>query len=291
MGIRSGSLSTDELTIPARDDYSLAARIVQPAGSPRASIVISPGVAMAKTFYERYADHLAECGYAVLTYDYRGMGGSKPESLQNFEASLTDWGRLDMNGIFDWLDDYDTTGNLVVVGHSAGCQLLGLTDRTDRWDAGIFVTPPHGYWGHWPSWHKIWMVAVMYGVIPTATKVAGYFPGERLGLSQDMPNGVALEWARWCRSPDYLFDHFPESSLTGYDNFNSDCLALQFTDDLYAPERSVDAILSHYPQAKFQRRRISPEQVESSIGHFGFFRDRFKNNLWKETVDWLEERL
>jgi predicted alpha/beta hydrolase len=35
---------------------------------------------------------LTECGYFTLTYDYRGIGNSKPESLKGFQANLEDWG-------------------------------------------------------------------------------------------------------------------------------------------------------------------------------------------------------
>jgi predicted alpha/beta hydrolase len=27
-----------------------------------------------------------------------------------------------------------------------------------------------------------------------------------------------------------------------------------------------------------------------SVGHFGFFRERFRDSLWRETADWLESR-
>jgi len=30
--------------------------------------------------------------------------------------------------------------------------------------------------------------------------------------------------------------------------------------------------------------------MEVSIGHFGFFRERFRDSLWRETADWLESR-
>jgi predicted alpha/beta hydrolase len=32
------------------------------------------------------------------------------------------------------------------------------------------------------------------------------------------------------------------------------------------------------------------ELGEKSIGHFGFFRERFRASLWRETVDWLERQ-
>ena len=51
---------------------------------------------MPKGFYDRFAWHLAGLGAVVLTYDFRGIAGSRPEDLAAMQMDYPDWGRLDM---------------------------------------------------------------------------------------------------------------------------------------------------------------------------------------------------
>ena len=37
----------------------------------------------------------------VVTYDYRGIGGSAPSRLRGFEARMRDWAFLDMTAVVD----------------------------------------------------------------------------------------------------------------------------------------------------------------------------------------------
>jgi predicted alpha/beta hydrolase len=51
----------------------------------------------------------------------------------------------------------------------------------------------------------------------------------------------------------------------------------------------VEALAGLYPASKPEIRRIAPRDVGSRrIGHFGFFREPFRDTLWREAADWLE---
>ena len=34
--------------------------------------------------------------------------------------------------------------------------------------------------------------------------------------------------------------------------------------------------------------KFAPFGAVQALGHFGFFRERFRDSLWRETADWLE---
>ena len=38
----------------------------------------------------------------VLTYDYRGMGESRPRPLRELSVSMSEWGTKDLAGVVDW---------------------------------------------------------------------------------------------------------------------------------------------------------------------------------------------
>src|ERR1700739_2940588 len=94
----------DDITIPAMDGYALAATLFLPRAGKRNAVVINSATATPRRIYRAFAGYLAHCGFAVLTYDYRGIGGSraiavegynKPKSLVGFKASMADWAALD----------------------------------------------------------------------------------------------------------------------------------------------------------------------------------------------------
>jgi predicted alpha/beta hydrolase len=67
--------------------------------------------------------------------------------------------------------------------------------------------------------------------------------------------------------------------------------AYAISDDAFAPLPAVEALGRLYPNARWETRRLVPRELGvNSIGHFGFFRERFRDSLWRETADWLERQ-
>jgi predicted alpha/beta hydrolase len=63
------------------------------------------------------------------------------------------------------------------------------------------------------------------------------------------------------------------------------------SDDPYAPPRSVEAFLAFYPNASRKLERVDAAAFGGDrIGHFGFFRERFSDSLWKDAADRLAAR-
>src|SRR5262249_47600102 len=126
------SVTMSELSIPARDGYPLAATLYEPESNrsldaaPQAIALINSATAVKQTLYARFATFLASQEIPVLTYDYRGIGRSRPESLKRFQARLSDWSNHDLPAAIDWLGARYSESPLFVIGHSIGGQLVGL---------------------------------------------------------------------------------------------------------------------------------------------------------------------
>ena len=65
----------DDITVPAMDGYPLAATLFLPRGAKRHAVLINSATAVPRRLYRGFAGYLAGRGCAVLTYDYRGIGG------------------------------------------------------------------------------------------------------------------------------------------------------------------------------------------------------------------------
>ena len=127
-----------------------------------ASILLSSATAVKQTFYRHLATHLANEGYNVLTYDYRGIGDScqsLKSSLRGFDdLTMSDWALKDMPGALDYLllqqsktqttAGTDERHRLYMFGHSIGGQIAGLLpeDLSNKVNGMITVSSQSGYW-------------------------------------------------------------------------------------------------------------------------------------------------
>jgi predicted alpha/beta hydrolase len=273
--------------IAAGDGYPLAVRRYEPALPARATVLIHGATATPQSYYRRFAEHLATAGYRVISYDYRGIGDSRPASLRGFAARMSDWGRLDAAAVIAQVKR-SHPGPLVSIGHSFGGQLLGITDAAHDVDAAVLVGAQLGSLRHWPLAARPGLALMWYGLVPALTAIKGYLPGGAGLGGVDLPAGVAREWARWCRSPSYLVDHVPHAAAR-FARFRAPTLAYSFTDDDFAPAGAVAALLERLDGARLRHRNLAPAELGvDRIGHFGFFRESMRDRLWTELVDHLD---
>jgi predicted alpha/beta hydrolase len=275
-----------DAAIPATDGFALAASTFEPVQAPRLVVLLVPATGVMRSVYAALAAWLAARGSAAVTWDWRGTGGSRPPSLRGFAASMREhWAQRDFAGVIAWAATRFPGTPLTAVAHSFGGQALGLTPNAALLRAAVTVAAQSGYWGHWRP-PAAWRYALLwYVAMPALTHMLGYFPARFFRLGEDLPHGVALQWARWCRTPDYLGDY------TGHARFTAPLLVYGFSDDPYASPRAVDWLHARYSGARQERRRVTPGDLGvGRIGHFGFFRPEAAA-LWREAAAWLEARV
>ncbi len=277
----------EPLELVTDDGITLAGTLYSPRNrGALGTVIINSATAVPQVFYRRYAEYLAAAGARVLTYDYRGIGGSRPDSLHGFAATLTDWAERDARAAFRFVKTTFGSEPFAFVGHSFGGQLIALIDDVQAAEASVLVGAQLGYWGNWPAAERARFALYWYGLVPAITRVWGYLPG-KTGLGVDLPAGVALEWARWCRHPDYLFGYRADARQR-IARFDRPTLLYAFADDTYAPADAVHAFVRMGQNPNLELRRLRPAQLGArAVGHFGFFRPRFAATLWHESKDYL----
>ena len=65
--------------------------------TPIGTVILNPATGVHARYYHRYAAYLAANGFSVLTYDYRGIGLSRPTSLQGSTFTWRQWGEQDFD--------------------------------------------------------------------------------------------------------------------------------------------------------------------------------------------------
>jgi predicted alpha/beta hydrolase len=277
-----------DIQIPARDGFALSATLFmpEPEATPRAGIVINSATGVHRRFYARFATFLAEQrGFAVLTYDYRGIADSRPQRLRTFKARMRDWPAQDMPAVLEWMRATVAPGRLILIGHSSGGNLIGLIPNLSLVDAAVLIGAQLGYWRHWPARIRYGMAVLWYVLVPAFSRTLGYIPSW-LGAGQHWPHGIALELARWCRHPEFLFGD-PSLDASRYATFDAPILACSFTDDPHATRTACEHLLARFQRARITHRHIAPKDLGiRRIGHFGFFRQPCAP-LWEECAHWI----
>ena len=284
----SDIISHTSVIIPATDHFELDAHRYQSKEQQVISkvLIISSATGVLKAYYKKYAVYAAQQGFTVYTFDYRGIGKSKPNSLKAFEASMHQWGAMDLQGVVNYVTTTHAGVELYMMLHSVGGQIFGLLNHSPLIKKAITVGSQTGYWGNWPGMSK-WKRGMEVILLPIITHIIGYFPAKALGMFEDLPKGVAVEWAKWCRSKNYLFDYLPDA--TGrFAKWTMPLKIYSFSDDDWAPQKASEELESYYSNAQIDRADVTPQQLGvPAIGHFGFFKSSFKKTLWKESIDWL----
>lgn len=267
------------MEITARDGYRLSATLYgEDSGK---AVLILPATGVPQGYYAKFASWLAQQGFRVLTFDYRGIGKSLQGDVRAVRARMRDWALLDAAAAIEYLN-----AKVSVVGHSFGGQALGLLPH-ERIASALIVGSQSGYWRNWPPLGRLWMWPVTHFLLPGVARLHGYFPGSRFGFGEDLPKGVAIEWASWCRNPTYLVGALGVADV--YARFDAPLRAYAFSDDPFGPLPAVKKLLELYPAARAEVRHLRPADLGvPRIGHFGFFREPFRDTLWREAQEWLE---
>lgn len=280
-----GNPAPDNRCIVAADGYKLAASFFD-AGDTDTVVLINSATAVPRGFYQRFASCIQAHGWHAVTYDYRGIGESKPESLRGFDASMRDWAFLDMTAMVAWIEREIAPARLFAVGHSVGGQTLGMIENAHCIDAMVGVSAQSGHWAVQGGREPIKVRFIVTVLIPLLSRLLGYFPFGLLAGGEDLPKGVALEWARWCRNPNYLLDD-KSLPLERYQSFTAPVLAYSIDDDDWGTRRAVDDMMRAY--VNVTRRHIGPAEYGlDRLQHMGFFRDGAQP-IWREAIEWLDE--
>jgi predicted alpha/beta hydrolase len=286
----------DDITVPATGGYPLAATLFLPRGAKRHAVLINSATAVPRKLYRGFAGYLAQRGCAVLTYDYRGTGdsrpqartGYKPKSLAGFKASMSDWAALDITAAVAWMRERYDALPFAYVGHSFGGQALGLLPNNSEISRALFIAAQAGYWKLMMTPERYRVYARLNFVGRPLTHALGYMPG-KAGLGMDLPKDAFLQWVGWVMSPRYLFDDDELEAVQNFPKYQGALRALCMSDDPWATRPAVELLCSGFTSIMPEVITVTPAGTGvSKIGHMGFFRPEHRDTLWRDAAEWIE---
>ena len=259
------------------------------ARDPWAAMVIAGAMGVRQECYAPIARYFASHGIHAVTFDYQGMGASRPARLAEVRADILDWAQQDLDPMLGEAQSMAPGAPLLFLGHSLGGQLLGVLPGNARVAAAITVTAGSGFY-RLNDRIPIQARFFWFAAIPLLTPLFGYFPGKPLRMVGDLPANVAWQWRRWCLHPDYLL--VEPGARAAYERVAAPILAYSFEDDPMITRGAVDALHAAYRNARVERRHVTPADLGvKRIGHFGFYAPASDSSLWSSSLEWLRGRV
>ena len=283
-----------DITIVARDGFPLKGTIYEPVSQQiKAVIQINPGWGLHQFIYTNFAHYFVEQGYAVLTFDYRGIGKSTIpfDRIRKFDARMSDYGILDMPAVLDWLIEHYPDKQKIVIGHSLGGQIIGLMDNCEKIDRIYTIGSAIGYFKNLRKPMNLLLPHLFFKIVPLYSWVYKHSSILKPVLNRYLGITAAsvTEWKEWCNNPDYFRPYLSTSISKHYfENIYAPFISIRVEDDPYANDVTTPLLLSNYSNAKIKIIKITlKEAQERKIGHTGFFRIKHKK-IWNIILDDLE---
>ncbi|ALM22075.1 alpha/beta hydrolase [Nonlabens sp. MIC269] len=254
------------------------------------SVMIAPATGITKKFYSAFANYLAEKGFATLTFDNRGIGESKGNSINSSNASLTNWGKLDMTAALECLKSEIPNSEYHLIGHSAGGQLVGLMKNAKEIKSMFNFGSSSGSLEYTKYPFKLKSFFWLNFYIPLSNLIFGHTKSQWVGMGEPLPKNVGKEFTKWCNGKGYVkVDLDTKIKEHLYNELSFNTLWVHAKDDEIANYENVKDMIRVHPNIKSTILTLSPKEYGfKDIGHMKFFSKR-KKELWDLTIKWLNE--
>ena len=265
-----------------QDGYSLTGHFFKASiENQQLPVLLCPATGIVQQFYFKFCMWLSQQGHDVLVFDYRGIGQSLKGEVKQSNARIQDWGQLDIPAALDWLILHINRPQAVLLGHSAGGQLTGLMPNYQKVAKVVAVAGSTGHVKGLKGKTK-WLAPILFkGYMPVSVKLYGHANTKKIGWGEDLPKGVAMQWADWCSKPGYVANSLGKTVHTHYhDEICCPITVIHASDDEIATLANVADLLRLYTNATTNSIYLQPKtQGFKHIGHMDMFRSSHQK-LW-----------
>ncbi|MBB4806217.1 putative alpha/beta hydrolase [Chryseobacterium defluvii] len=270
----------EELVLTTQDNISITAHLFLPEKNDHKILLINSATGVKQQVYFSFAQYFARQGFTVITYDYRGIGLSKPAHMKGFDASMRIWGSRDYKTLTKYIRTRFPVYKKYCLGHSVGALILGMNEDSEIFEEFIFVGTQNAFVGNLKLKTKI-EAYLGFGIVqPVTTGLLGYFPAHWFGLGESLPKNCAYDWRTLIlnkKSTNRLLDKIDDHSK----KLTQKVFVIRAEDDVWLTEKGVKSLLNDtYPNLRPTYRLVKVSESEKKeIGHVNFFRS-YNEKLW-----------
>ena len=281
-------LKMKEIKLKTADGCEITAHIFSPEADNGKLLLINAATGVKQQIYFSFAKYFAEHGFTVLTYDYRGIGLSKPSKMRGFKASMRIWGTQDYKTLTEYIMTNFKNHHKFCLGHSVGALILGMNEDSRIFEKFVFVGTQDAFIGHLPL--SVRPTALLgFGIaVPVTSSLLGYFPAHWFGLGESLPKGSAYDWRKLILNRKSTGKLFAQIEKDHSKSLHQEALVIYAEDDPWVKMKGMESLMNKgYSNIRKRYREVKiSESPKKEIGHINFFRS-YNKRLWKIVLDYL----
>jgi predicted alpha/beta hydrolase len=142
-----------------------------------------------------------------------------------------------------------------------------------------------------PYKYKAWFFFKIF--TPLSIAFTGYVKAKPFGFMENLNARLVREWAAWCSVPSYFFDKKFYGKTVPIGHFKKLTFPIHVfsaSDDPLSNRDTIALLWAHIESTQpIDFQEFNPRDVGAkAIDHFGFFKRKFKETLWKTALEKLE---
>jgi predicted alpha/beta hydrolase len=258
-----------EVPVAAGDGHASQLRLFRAApGSPGLFWMPALGVPAAK--YDAFARALVAEGVACAVHEWRGNGSSSLRARRG-----ADWGYRELlqHDLPASVDALDPGSRWYFGGHSLGGQLAAMAAaRQPHRSAGLALVAtgvPHAATF---SGRQRLGVGLFARALPVLTRVAGYYPGHRLGFAGREAGQLMRDWATTVNTGRYGRYGHREELEAALSALAQPVLGVRMTHDWLVPAASMQALLDKLGSGAKVVELFDDARLGTRADHFRWMR-------------------
>lgn len=275
-----------ELILKNNSNQPIFSTLFEPEISNGKIILINSATGVKQQVYFKIAYYFSKKGFTVLTYDYSGIGLSKPENLKNCTSSMRTWGIEDYKTLTAYIKINYPNYTKYLIGHSVGALILGMNEDSKIFKSFTFISSQNAFIGNLNFKTKI-LAYLGFGVLqPFFTELFGYFPAHFFGLGESLPKNAAYDWRILILNKKSMNALLDKINFNFSNELHQTVLVLRAQDDSWLTEKGVKSLLNEtFPNLKPTNKILKvSESPKAEIGHVNFFRS-FNEPLWNMILE------
>lgn len=252
----------------------------------KAVFLMLPALGVKAKFYKHVAAGLAAAGITTLLFEQRGHGESPYRPHRSAEVGYTEYLTVDLPAALDWAQEQYPGAPLFLGGHSLGAHLSNFMAAYRPNDiTGLIhiacVFPFHGFY----SKNSARMLRLLCILLPTLTRIFGYYQGSWFGFGAKEYRQVMLDWRDWALTGCYDYGQIRgiETRMAAYEG---PLLSLSFDGDRFASEKALMKPRQVMAGARVTRKHLTKKEQGQHLGHFDWARR--PTGTVKTITDWID---
>jgi predicted alpha/beta hydrolase len=283
--------SVEERRIPVEipDGTSNTVTLYRPQGRAKNTFIIFPALGVAAQYYSGFARALAEQGHNAVTADLRGHGHSSVRASRKTNYGYHEMAEMDYPAVVNKVRDELPGSRIILLGHSMGGQLAVLYASLypETVTALVLMATCSVHYKGYDFPHD-WKTLLGTQLVALVARVAGYFPGDRLGFGDRQGKNQILDWARNGCNGRYNVTNSDRDFDALISRLTLPVMALSIRGDNLCQERAVQNLCDKMKNARVLHLTKTMDELEiPNRPHFKWVKPPFRA---VEIIDsWIAE--